>query len=132
MLDIREIRENSGYVIERLAARGKDAREEIARILALDERRRAEIQNTEQRKAKQNQLSKQIPLLKKEGKGVDQLMAELKTLSEEIKQGSDALKAIEEELEQVLSLRHILAIFVSNRALLARSAEKDQHLSHLA
>ena len=43
MLDIRYIKENPQEVIERLAVKGKDAKEDIARILELDAERRALI-----------------------------------------------------------------------------------------
>ena len=43
MLDIKYIKENPEDVIERLARKGKDAREDIARILELDGQRRAMI-----------------------------------------------------------------------------------------
>ena len=48
MLDIRYIKENPDEVIARLAKKGKDAKEEIAQILALDTERRALIAETEQ------------------------------------------------------------------------------------
>ena len=43
MLDIKYIRENPTEVIERLAQKGRDAKEEIARILELDTQRRSMI-----------------------------------------------------------------------------------------
>ena len=43
MLDIRYIKENPDEVIARLAKKGKDAKEEIGQILALDSERRALI-----------------------------------------------------------------------------------------
>ena len=46
MLDIRYIKENPQEVIERLAVKGKDAKEEIERILELDGQRRALITET--------------------------------------------------------------------------------------
>ena len=47
MLDIKYIKENPDEVIARLAKKGKDAKEEIAQILALDTERRALIAETE-------------------------------------------------------------------------------------
>ena len=69
MLDIRIIKENPDDVIARLAAKGKDAKEEIAEILKLDEERRRLIAETENMKAEQNKQTKLVPVMKKEGKG---------------------------------------------------------------
>ena len=54
MLDIKYIKENPQEVIERLAIKGKDAKEEIETILRLDAERRAVISETEAMKAEQN------------------------------------------------------------------------------
>ena len=57
MLDIKYIKENPEDVIERLARKGKDAREDIARILELDGQRRAMIAETEALKARTSRRS---------------------------------------------------------------------------
>ena len=41
MLDIRRIKENPEEIIDLLSRKGKDAREAIARIIELDNQRRA-------------------------------------------------------------------------------------------
>ena len=61
MLDINYIKENPQEVIDRLAMKGKDAQEDIAKILELDGKRRALIAETEGYKAEQNKLTKMIP-----------------------------------------------------------------------
>ena len=50
MLDIKYIRENPQEVIDRLAQKGRDAKEEIASILELDTKRRAIIAGESQRR----------------------------------------------------------------------------------
>ena len=65
MLDINYIKENPTEVIERLAVKGKDAAEEIGKILELDAKRRSLIAETEGFKAEQNKLTKMIPQYKK-------------------------------------------------------------------
>ena len=47
----------------------------VDRILELDEQRRQLIASTEQRKAMQNKVSKEIPQMKKQGKDVAPLFA---------------------------------------------------------
>lgn len=102
MLDIKIIRENPDDVIARLMAKGKDAAEDIKRILELDTRRRTMISENEQKKAEQNRQSKMIPQLKKEGKDTTELFAEMKKLSEEIKANDAALAEVETEYNTLM------------------------------
>ena len=80
MLDIKYIRENPNEVIERLAVKGRDAKEEIAKIIELDAQRRAMIAENESLKAEQNKVNKLIPQYKKEGKDVAPIFAEMKDI----------------------------------------------------
>ena len=94
MLDIRYIKENPDEVIARLAKKGKDAKEEIGQILALDAKRRELIAETEAIKAEQNKVNKLIPQYKKEGKDVAAIFAQMKEMGAKT-------KAIDEELKEV-------------------------------
>ena len=78
MLDINYIKTNPEEVIARLAKKGKDAKEEIAKILELDAKRRALIAETEGLKAEQNKLTKSIPQYKKEGRDLAPIFAQSK------------------------------------------------------
>jgi len=100
MQDIRALRENFEGVKAILDRRGKDY--ELDRFTEMDKRRRALLQQSEEMKAKQNTASKQIPALKKEGKDTAPLMAEMKTLADEIKALEPQVRAIDEELENFL------------------------------
>ena len=80
MLDIKRIKENPEGVKAALRAKEVDCDATIDRILALDEERRALIASTESRKAQQNKVSKEIPLLKKQGKDVAPIFAEMAAL----------------------------------------------------
>ena len=102
MLDIKYIKENTEDVIERLARKGKDAKDEIAKILELDTLRRAKIGETEALKAEQNKVSKSVPKLKKEGADTAPLFAEMKELSEKIKNIDEELKTIEVEYTNLM------------------------------
>lgn len=102
MLDIKLIRENPQDVIDRLMAKGRDAAEEINRILQLDERRRAMIAENEAKKAEQNKQSKMIPQLKKEGKDTAPIFAAMKEMSETIKANDAALAEIENEYNDLM------------------------------
>ena len=94
MLDIKLIRENPEDVIKRLAAKGKEAGEEIAKILEDDKTRRALIAETESLKAEQNRVNKLIPQFKKEGKDLKDVFAEMKELGAKIKANDEKLAAV--------------------------------------
>ncbi len=95
MLDIKYIRENPEEVIARLQKKGKDAREDIEAILALDGERRSLIMETEAIKAEQNKMNKLIPQYKKEGKDVAPIFAEMKAMSNKTKEIDEKLKEVE-------------------------------------
>ena len=102
MLDIKLIKENPEQVIARLANKGKDAREEIEKILDLDAQRRAMIVENETLKAEQNKTNKLIPQYKKEGKDVAEIFAKLKEMSAKTKENDANLKVVEEELNLLM------------------------------
>lgn len=100
MLDIRKIRANKGEVIAALEKRHGDF--PINKVLELDETRRTILSTVEEMKAKQNQVSKEIPKLKKEGKDVSQVFKDMKDLSDKIKELDQETKDIDEKLKQIL------------------------------
>ncbi len=102
MLDIRLMKENPDLIKEKLASRQKDYSAEIDRILVLDEQRRALIADTEAKRAQQNAVSKQIPQWKKEGKDISAIMAEMKTLSEQVKTENDKIAELDAEIERIM------------------------------
>jgi len=71
-------------------------------ILKIDDERREVTGKVEAMKAEQNVATKQIPILKKEGKDVSQLMAEMKTLSDKIKECDSELSELEEKQKLLL------------------------------
>ncbi len=99
MLDINYIKQNPDEVVERLATKGKDAKEEIAKILELDAKRRALIAETEGYKAEQNKLTKMIPQYKKEGKDPAPIFAQSKELGAKSKANDELIKSVECELQ---------------------------------
>ena len=102
MLDIKYIKEKPEEVIARLAKKGKDAKEEIEQILALDAERRALIADTEAIKAEQNKTNKLIPVYKKEGKDVAPIFAQMKELSAKTKSIDERLKEVDCQLTSVM------------------------------
>ena len=102
MLDIKLIRENTEDVIARLAAKGKEARSEVERIVELDAQRRAMISENEAKKAEQNKVNKDIPRLKKEGADVAPVFARMKELAAEIKANDARVAEIEAEYNELM------------------------------
>ena len=102
MLDIKYIKENPDEVIARLAKKGKDAKEEIEQILALDAERRTLIAETEAIKAEQNKVNKLIPQYKKEGKDVNAIFAQMKELGAKTKEIDEKVKEIEVQFTSVM------------------------------
>ncbi len=102
MLDIRRIRENPQEVKDALKRRGTDLSAKIDEILATDEKRREISSKVDNLKAKQNNASKLIPQYKKEGKDTAELMAEMKSLAEEVKKGVQEASALEKLQEDLL------------------------------
>lgn len=100
MLDIKRIRKDPELVKTQLAKRHGDFG--IDDVLALDEKRRNILVKVEEMKAKQNQVSKEIPKMKKEGKDASQLLKEMKELSEEVKKLDGEVKEIDNELKNAL------------------------------
>ncbi|MBR1738406.1 MAG: serine--tRNA ligase, partial [Firmicutes bacterium] len=79
MLDAKRLRSNFDEVKAALAKRNKEYN--LEKFIEIDKKRRELLQEVEELKNKQNVDSKQVPILKKEGKDVSALMAEMKELS---------------------------------------------------
>ena len=94
MLDIQRIKENPDAIKAGLKAKEVDCDAIIDRILELDEQRRALIASTEERKAHQNKVSKEIPQMKKQGKDVAPLFAEMAELKAGIAADAEKLDAV--------------------------------------
>ena len=93
MLDIKRIRENPEGVKAGLRAKEVDCDAVVDRIIALDDQRKALITSTEERKARQNKVSKEIPLLKKAGQDVSAVFAEMTELKNGIAEDAQKLDA---------------------------------------
>ena len=102
MLDIKLIRENPDKVKAGLIAKEADCSKEIDRIMALDTLRREAIFATENLKAEQNKVTKQIPELKKSGADTTAVFAEMNKLKESIKENDNKLREIEDEYRTLM------------------------------
>ena len=102
MLDIKLIRTNPDLVKAGMKKRNKDMDAQIDEIIAIDAKRREINTRTDNMKAKQNAVSKEIPKIKKEGGDISAVMAEMKQLSDEIKECGAELAELEETQKNLL------------------------------
>ena len=102
MLDIKRIRTNPQEVKTAVKRRGKDYSEVIDGITEIDEKRREISTRADQMKAEQNKASKEIPVLKKEGKDTTALMAEMKLLADQIRECDLQITGLEEKQRELL------------------------------
>lgn len=100
MLDIKRLRSNFEEVKEALGKRSGNY--DLEGFLELDTKRRELLAEVEVLKNKQNVVSKQVPMMKKEGKDVTAVLAEMKELSEEIKGIDQQVKEVDDKLQTIL------------------------------
>ena len=106
MLDIKLLRTNFDEVAKALEDRNEDF--DLSQFKTLDENRRNILAEVEVLKARQNKVSKEIPVMKKDGKDTAPVMAEMKKLSEEIKAlDAKAAEADRELQDYMLTLPNI-------------------------
>ncbi len=105
MLDRKLIRKDPERVREGL--RRKGASFDLDAFLALDERQRALIQETENLKHERNEASQEISRLKKEGQDAGAIL-------ERMKRSSDRIKEIDAELKELGARLDELALHIPN------------------
>ncbi len=101
MLDIKFIRENPELIKE--AARNKGVKVDVDALLAVDERRRHVLQELEEKRAKQNALSKGGPKAPTELEILKKLKEEIKVLEEEIRRVQEEFEALMLQMPNVPS-----------------------------
>jgi len=100
MLDLRFVRTNPDVVRQALINKGVSV--DLDRILALDVERRQILTEVEQLKARRNQVSKQIGVLKQQGQDTSAIIAEMGEIGDRIKELDDRGRQVEEELQDLL------------------------------
>lgn len=100
MIDINLLRNNPEYVVKALEKKGYEA--DFTQFFALDKERKELSASLDNLKARRNKVSAEIPKLKKEGKDVQPIFAEMRELGDEIAEGDKRLGELSEALEQVL------------------------------
>lgn len=99
MLDIKFIRENPDAVRENCVKKNTDP-DRINAILQLDTERRDVIQQVEDLKATRNSVSQEVAKRKKSGEDAEDLILEMRTVGDTIKELDDSLRSIDEQLTE--------------------------------
>ena len=108
MLDMNLIRSNPEYVVAALKKREYDV--DLTEMLAWDARRKELLLENENLKAERNKKSKEIPMLKKQGKDATELLEQLKQMADRIKELDEEQNALEEKIHTfVLALPNLPA-----------------------
>jgi len=98
MLDIKFIRENSELIAE--AARKKCIKIDLERLLAVDEKRRALIQEVDEMRRVHKEASDRIGAMPQEKRG--EFIAELKSAKDRLSHKEFELKSIEAEFDELM------------------------------
>lgn len=103
MLDIKVIREQTDWVVSLLNRRGGDF-SYLYDVVKKDQLRRESIARVEVLKAKKNEVSKQVGLLKRQNQDTTALQESVAQAADEIRSLDVQIAALDEEIKQALLL----------------------------
>jgi seryl-tRNA synthetase len=103
MLDLGFVRSNLEVVEEKLRARGADPAAVLGAFRVLDQSRREAITLAEQVKARRNELSQQVGVLKKAGQDATAVMDETRSLKDKLDELDKTAAAFDDQLRQLLA-----------------------------
>ncbi len=101
MLDIKFVRSNPEIVKKSLEKRNNDPAV-VDDFLKVDEERRQKIMVAEELKSKRNKVSEEIGNLKKSGQNADELVLEMRSVSQEIKALDEEVRQVNEKLDSII------------------------------
>lgn len=101
MLDIKLIRDNPEYVIEKLKLRNEET-SSIEKIQELDKARLDIIFKADTLKEMRNKVSDEIAKMKKNNEDASEKITEMKKVSDDIKSLDENLRTLESEIENIL------------------------------
>lgn len=100
MIDINLIRQDPETVRQALLKRMVEV--DFSELLSWDAERRALISQGDELRSKRNRVSDQIPAMKRQGVDVSSVLAEMKAVSDQIKEIDSRLTEIEAQIKQFL------------------------------
>ena len=102
MIDIKLIRDNPDEVKAKIKKREMDLDSIVDEIREVDAAKREQLGKVEAMKAEQNAASKQIPQIKKAGGDASEIMAKMKELVAQIKEGDKVVSELEDKQKSLL------------------------------
>lgn len=102
MLDIKVIRENPEKVKAAVRSRNGNLDSEIDSLIKIDEERRKIMQATDALKKEQNDASREIPRIKKEGGSVEEILEKMGEIKKEIKINDEKIAELKSRQENIL------------------------------
>jgi len=103
MLDLNFVRGNLAFVERKLCARGADPATLLGDFRELDRGRRQAITESEQAKARRNELSSQVGALKKAGQDATAIMDETRALKDKLEQLDRRAAELDEQMQLALA-----------------------------
>lgn len=100
MIDINLIRTNSRDIANKLRKKGYEVN--FAEFFEWDNKRKALLKEVEEKKALKNKASDLIPQYRKAGKDVTQILAQMKTLSNDISIGDKAIDELNANISEFM------------------------------
>jgi seryl-tRNA synthetase len=124
VIDLRFVRENIDLLKEKLALRGEDI--DLSPFIQVEQERRDLIQKAEALRSQRNQVSDEISKIKQEGGAAEDLVAQMRQVSQQIKELETDLREKEEKLQAfLLTIPNIPHASVP----VGKSAEDNQEVS---
>lgn len=104
MLTLQQIKENPAFIVERLAVKGFDGKDQIDRIISLDDNRRALQLQNDNLAAELNRSAASIGALMKAGKKdeAEAAKAAVSAVKENQKKLAESLATVEKEIRDIL------------------------------
>ncbi|SHI06673.1 serine--tRNA ligase [Clostridium grantii] len=103
MLDLKKIRSNPEEIKAAMKGRGEDFDSSIIdEVIQLDKTRREILVEVENLKNKRNTESSKIGIFKREGKDATEIMADMKRISDEIKDQDTKVNEIDEKINYIM------------------------------
>lgn len=102
MLDIKRVRKEPEAVKAAVRSRNGNLDKEIDELLEIDKERRAVTQLNDSLKQKQNEASKKIPQIKKEGGDIQEILTEMSKIKEQVKENNEKLSSLEGRQKEIM------------------------------
>ena len=103
MLDLKYIRENVDRVRKMLRDRNSlDSLEELDELLQCDEKRRSLLPDLEESRRRRNEASKQVGILKREGKDASKLIEQQREIREKTQEMEESIRVLESRINEII------------------------------